>query len=106
MQDNSSDTFQQNEDDKQYYAGSNGASTGKDENRPTMTTDDGEEVDPTEVNEEAAAAHAASNPKTKLAGERRDVSSAPARANEATDRNDSGTGGIPAGGQRSGSSLQ
>jgi len=42
----------------------------------------------------------------RLATDRRDSSRAPARANEATDRNDTGTGGIPAGGAKTGSSLQ
>ncbi len=42
----------------------------------------------------------------KLASDRRDNSRAPRRANEATDPNDTGSGGIPAGGVKSGSSLQ
>lgn len=42
----------------------------------------------------------------KLAMDRRNVGSAPARANEATDRNDSGSGGLSAGGAKSASSLQ
>ncbi|MCY7420834.1 MAG: hypothetical protein LH478_03715 [Chitinophagaceae bacterium] len=43
---------------------------------------------------------------SKLASNRRDVSEVSSRANEATDRNDSGSGGISAGGAKSGSSLQ
>ena len=47
------------------------------------------------------------NPSTiNLAADRRDVNRAPNRANEATDPNDTGSGGMPAGGVKSGSSLQ
>ncbi len=60
----------------------------------------------TDNNTSAQAAFIATHPQTKLASGRRDPSSHPDRANEATDRNDSGSGGIAAGGAKSGSTLQ
>lgn len=42
----------------------------------------------------------------KLASDRRDNSRASVRANEATDPNDTGSGGLPAGGTKGGSTIQ
>lgn len=53
-----------------------------------------------------AGEHAFSAAAVKLASDRRDNSRAPARANEATDPNDTGSGGLPAGGTKGGSTIQ
>ena len=86
------------------------SSLGSDEEDQQITSsansDEDEEV-VSEENESSKAANAIDNPNLNLASSRRrDPSSQPARANEATDRNDTGSGGIPAGGNKSGSSLQ
>lgn len=62
------------------------------------------EVD-TDENESSKAANAIDNPSLNLAGGRRASGTRPVRANEATDRNDSGTGGLSAGGTRSGTEI-
>ncbi len=68
------------------------------------TNESGEDLD--QINQTAAAKHVANDTNIKQASTSRDPNRQPARANEATDRNDSGSGGISAGGVKSGSSLQ
>ena len=76
------------------------------ETSSNLTGEDQEQVTSEDDNKTPQAADAAANTSvTKLAGNRRDASEVSSRANEATDRNDSGSGGISAGGAKSTSSL-
>ncbi len=103
MEENKSNQMGRNDDELQSKSISKGHDM--DDSDKNVNAQNGSEEESTE-NETSAAVHAANNTNVKQASTFRDPGRQPARANEATDRNDSGSGGLSAGGVKSGSSLQ
>ena len=106
MGENTSNQMGRNEDELHSDSSNKGHNMGDSDKHVNAQPGSEEGEEESTENQTSAAGHVANNTNVKQASTFRDPGRQPARANEATDRNDTGSGGLSAGGVKSGSSLQ